>query len=135
MWHCGVVVITTAPQCRFKPCWQRVGDSQWWGSLTMVLAGNKAKHLLSVNHTTKSIHHHHHHHHHHHIFTKTFIEIHHLSQKIWIFTSLILTFSSIFLIFLPLLATENDTSIYNIISAFFDLELLDRLLKICIKLY
>ena len=29
-------------------------------------AGNKAKHLLSVNHTTKTIHHHHHHYHHHH---------------------------------------------------------------------
>ena len=31
----------------------------------MVLAGNKAKRLLSVNHITKTIHHHHHHHHHH----------------------------------------------------------------------
>ena len=31
----------------------------------MVLAGNKAKHLSLVNHTTKTIHHHHHHHHHH----------------------------------------------------------------------
>ena len=30
----------------------------------MVPAGNKAKRLLSVNHTTKTIHHHHHHHHH-----------------------------------------------------------------------
>ena len=28
----------------------------------MVLAGNKAKRLSSVNHTTKTIHHHHHHH-------------------------------------------------------------------------
>ena len=28
----------------------------------MVPAGNKAKHLSSVNHTTKTIHHHHHHH-------------------------------------------------------------------------
>ena len=28
----------------------------------MVPAGNKAKRLLSVNHTTKTIHHHHHHH-------------------------------------------------------------------------
>ena len=35
-------------------------------SLTMVPAGNKAKCLSSVNHTTKTIHHHHHHHHHHH---------------------------------------------------------------------
>ena len=43
---------------RFKPCWRRVGDSRWWGSLTMVPAGNKAKHLSLVNHTTKTIHHH-----------------------------------------------------------------------------
>ena len=28
----------------------------------MVPAGNKAKHLSSVNHTTKTNHHHHHHH-------------------------------------------------------------------------
>ena len=35
--------------CRFKPCWQRVGDSRWWGSLTMV----QAKRLFSVNRTTK----------------------------------------------------------------------------------
>ena len=28
--------------------------------LTMAPAGNKAKHLSSVNHTTKTIHHHHH---------------------------------------------------------------------------
>ena len=33
----------------------------------MVPAGNKAKRLLSVNHTTKTIHYHHHHHHHHHV--------------------------------------------------------------------
>ena len=32
----------------------------------MVLAENKAKSLLLVNHTTKTIHHHHHHHHHNH---------------------------------------------------------------------
>ena len=48
---------------RFKPCSRRVGDSRWWGSLTMVPAGNKAKRLSSVNHTTKTIRHHHHHHH------------------------------------------------------------------------
>ena len=36
---------------RFKPWCVR--DSQWWGSLTMVLAENKAKHFLSVNYTTK----------------------------------------------------------------------------------
>ena len=32
----------------------------------MVPAGNKAKCLSLVNHTTKAIHHYHHHHHHHH---------------------------------------------------------------------
>ena len=32
----------------------------------MVPAGNKAKRLSLVNHTTKTIHHHHHDHHHHH---------------------------------------------------------------------
>ena len=35
-----------------------VGDLRWWGSLTMVPAGNKAKRLSSVNHTAKTIHHH-----------------------------------------------------------------------------
>ena len=30
---------------RLKPCSRRVGDSRWWGSLTMVPAGNKAEHL------------------------------------------------------------------------------------------
>ena len=44
---------------RFKSCSRRVGDSRWWGSLAMVPAGNKAKSLSSVNHTTKTIHHHH----------------------------------------------------------------------------
>ena len=44
---------------RFKSCSWCVGDSRWWRSLTMVLTGNKAKYLLSVNHTTKAIHHHH----------------------------------------------------------------------------
>ena len=43
---------------RLKPCSRRVGDSRWWGSLTMVPAGNKAKRLSSVNHSTKAIHHH-----------------------------------------------------------------------------
>ena len=42
---------------RLKPCSRRVGDSRCWGSLTMVPAGNKAKRLWSVNHTTKIIHH------------------------------------------------------------------------------
>ena len=43
--------------CRFKSCLQRVGDLRWWGSLTVVPAGNKAKCLLSVNHCRKTIHH------------------------------------------------------------------------------
>ena len=43
----------------FKPCLQHVRDLWWWGSLTVVPAGNKAKRLSSVNHTTKTIHHHH----------------------------------------------------------------------------
>ena len=48
MWCCGVVVITTAQLhstqvlCRFKPYLWHVGDSQWWGSLTVVQTGNKA---------------------------------------------------------------------------------------------
>ena len=70
MWPRGVVVITTAqlhltmPEVRFcvgsNPARGVFGDSQWWGPLTMVPAGNKAKCLSSVNHTTKTIHHHHH---------------------------------------------------------------------------
>ena len=44
---------------RLKSCLRRAGDSQWWGSLTMVPTGNRAKRLSSVNHTTKTIHHHH----------------------------------------------------------------------------
>ena len=64
----GVVVITTAlqstkPELRFcivsKPALQQSG------SLTMVTAGNKAKHLLLVNHTIRTIQHYHHHHYHH----------------------------------------------------------------------
>ena len=43
---------------RLKPCQRRVGDSRWWGSLTVVLAGNKTERFSSVNHTTKTIHHH-----------------------------------------------------------------------------
>ena len=42
----------------------------------MVPAGNKAKSLSSVSHTTKTIHHHHHHHRHHrHIFEQEIIFI------------------------------------------------------------
>ena len=44
--------------CRLKSCSRRVGDLRWWASLTMVFIGNKAKRLLSVNHTKKTIHHH-----------------------------------------------------------------------------
>ena len=43
---------------RFKFCSWRVGDSRWWESLTVVLAGNKAKRLSTIIHTTKTIHHH-----------------------------------------------------------------------------
>ena len=43
-------------------CLRRVGDLRWWGSLTMVLAGNKAKRLSSFNHTTRTIHNLCHHH-------------------------------------------------------------------------
>ena len=38
----------------------QTGDSRRWGSLTTVPAGNKAKRLSLVNHTTKAVHHHHH---------------------------------------------------------------------------
>ena len=68
MWCSGYHYCTTSfnkvwtqVRRRFISCSWRVGDSQWWGSLTMVPAGNKAKRLSSVNHTTKTIHHHHHH--------------------------------------------------------------------------
>ena len=67
-----VLVITTAqlhstrPELRFcagsnPACGvSAVEHLRWWESLTMVSAGNKAKHLSSVNHTTKTIHYHHH---------------------------------------------------------------------------
>ena len=64
--HPGVAVITilqlhlTKTKLRFKLSPWHVTDLRWWESLTMVLAENKAKHLLSVNHTTKTIHRHHH---------------------------------------------------------------------------
>ena len=47
---------------RFKSYLRCAGDLSWWGSLTMVLAVDKSKCILPVNHTTKTIHHHHHHH-------------------------------------------------------------------------
>ena len=40
---------------RFKSCKRRVRDLRWWGSLVVVPAGNKAKRLSSVDHTTKAI--------------------------------------------------------------------------------
>ena len=43
---------------RFKSRSWLVRDSRWRGYLTMVLTGNKAKRLLLVNRTTKTIHHH-----------------------------------------------------------------------------
>ena len=45
---------------RFEPCSRPVVDLRWWGSLTTVPAGNKAKCLSSVNYTTKPIHYHYH---------------------------------------------------------------------------
>ena len=36
-----------------------VRDLQWWGSLTVVPAGKKAKPISSVKHTAKTIHYHH----------------------------------------------------------------------------
>ena len=73
VWHRVVVVITTAQfqpsrnsgSAQVRTCSQHVRDSRWWGSLTMAPAGNKAKGLSLVNHTTKKfiiIDHHHHHH-------------------------------------------------------------------------
>ena len=42
---------------RCKSCSRYVEDSWWRGSLTIVLAGNKVKNLLSVRHTPKTINH------------------------------------------------------------------------------
>ena len=67
--HRSVAVITTAQLPHCTSCLPSFGDSRWRGSLTMVPAGNKAKRLSSVNHTTKTIHHHHQHHHTVQIFT------------------------------------------------------------------
>ena len=58
LWHHGVVVMTTAQLHSTKPeLWfcagsnpaHAVSEIRNEGSLTMVLAGNKAKHLWSVN--------------------------------------------------------------------------------------
>ena len=54
----GVVVITNARRHSAKPA-RRIEDSRWQRSLTMVPPENKAKHLSSVNHTTKTMHRHH----------------------------------------------------------------------------
>ena len=43
---------------RLKSCLRRFQDLRWWGSLTMVLTGNKAKRLFFVNHTIKTINYH-----------------------------------------------------------------------------
>ena len=40
---------------RFKSYSWHVRDLRWWGSLAVVLAGNKAKRLSSVKHTTKQV--------------------------------------------------------------------------------
>ena len=39
---------------RLKSCSRRVRDSRWWGSRTMVPAGNQAKRLSSVNKNNSS---------------------------------------------------------------------------------
>ena len=44
---------------RFKSYSRHVGDSRWWGSLTIVPAEAKAKRFSLINHTTKTIHYHH----------------------------------------------------------------------------
>ena len=50
-----------APWCSgYHYCTTSWWGSRWWGYLTMVPDGNKAKRLSSVNHTAKTIHHHHH---------------------------------------------------------------------------
>ena len=71
-------------------------------------------------------------------FPENFIEIHQVSQKLWIFTSSILTILANFLDIFTFTCYKksNDVSIYKIISAVFWLGIiLDRLLKNCIKLY
>ena len=58
--RCGVMVMTTeqlhSTKSQLRFC-ARVGYSQWWGSLNMAIAGNKAKQISLVNQTTKTIHH------------------------------------------------------------------------------
>ena len=83
----GVVVISTAQRHSTEPehstwtqvlhslksCSRRVRDSRWWGSLTIVPAGNNAKSLSSANHTTKTICHYktiHHNYYHYHLLSK-----------------------------------------------------------------
>ena len=71
-------------------------------------------------------------------FPEIFIEIHQVSQKLWIFTSSILTILAKFLDIFTLTCYKksNDISIYKIISAVFWVGIiLDRLLKNCIKFY
>ena len=53
-------------------------------------------------------------------FPENFIEIHQVSQKILIFTSLTITIYQFFGLFLPLFAKKiNEVNIYKIISAVF----------------
>ena len=62
-YHCcltSFIKVRTQVLRRFKSCSRLVGDLRWWGSLTIIPAGNKARRLSSVNHTTKAIHYHHH---------------------------------------------------------------------------
>ena len=68
-WCCVVVVIIThnliqlslnSGSVQVQTLSQCVRDLRWWGSLTIVPAGNKTRPLSSVNHTAKAIHHLHH---------------------------------------------------------------------------
>ena len=98
LWCRGVVVIITAqlhstnPELKFCAGSNPARSvSRWWGFLAMAPAGNKAKRLSLVNHTTKTIYHHHHHHHHHHyhhiknrkFFVKPESFRHHKSKCFW----------------------------------------------------
>ena len=46
---------------RFKSSSRHFKNWRWWGSLTIVLAGNKATRLSLVNHTKKTFHYHQYH--------------------------------------------------------------------------
>ena len=87
--------------CRFNTCSRRVGDSPWWGSLTMVPAGNKAKHISSVNHTTKQF-----------IIIIIFIEVTFI--RVVLFFHVFLSFSFLFYFILTLLIKVNQCRFENL---------------------